>query len=30
MNYFDLHCDTLGLCSGRGHDFLSKEHHVVL
>jgi len=30
MKYFDLHCDTLGFCSGREKDILSGEFHVDL
>ena len=30
MKYFDLHCDTLGFCSGRDKDILSGEFHVDL
>lgn len=30
MKYFDLHCDTLGFCSGREKDILCGEFHVDL
>lgn len=30
MKYFDLHCDTLGFCSGRDEDILSGRFHVDL